>query len=489
MVLPLYLNSQTVPGIYVSEDVAGVIPASLASHTTAYMLGTTTQPGAPRGVPTFIRSPEDFLNVFGASPSAAAVSMFFAQRSGGGLYFLAIAPRATRTVTLANPTAGKVYSLVIAGYTVSVTATAAETVTAIRSRLATLVNQSVPSLAWMASDGTLKIKAGTTVTGNTDTTVGTEAAPVTTPGLQDIAANLASAFRKEDRQGYLLAPEFFQSYTAVSDTQALQGILDAHCEDPRFKWVALVDCGGYVGNPSDARLALGLVTTERSGLSSARGHSWYYFPYLKDLAGTVVPASAAIAGLAIRRSIRQGFKEPPAGTEYPLYSVKSLTVEVDDVTQSILNPQGINCIRSLPFDGIVAWGARTLSSSPFYRYGHTRVILNVLEGTLRDAYRSIVFSTVDGLGAKMAQVKGTAAGICEDLRTNGALYGSSPQDAYRVICDSTNNPPSQLEAGALYADVLVKPSPMIEFLGVRVIRTSLGTAFDELVTANVEERL
>jgi phage tail sheath protein FI len=137
----------------------------------------------------------------------------------------------------------------------------------------------------------------------------------------------------------------------------------------------------------------------------------------------------------------------------------------------------------LPARGVVCYGARTLSVNPFYRFAATRVILNVLAGTLSRAYDSVVFSLVDGQGALFARVRQTAENLCEQLRQAGGLYGATPDEAYLVVCDNTNNPLSQLEAGTVYLDVVVKPSPTMEALNITLSRASLSTVFTEVASS------
>lgn len=398
--MPLNNVIYTYPGTFIQENTAGVIPATLATHEAVYILGHSTKLGAPEGIPSFVTSPEDFGNVFGEdSLSYPSVALFFAQRSGAGLYFINV------PAALAYPT------------------------------------------------------------------------------LAEISAAIAGAFTTEDPQGFLLAPEFFQAGTL--DHAALAGVLEAQAADPRFSWVALVDCGPAVAAAATPGDFVSLAKAQRLALASPNGHSWYYAPYMVALDDTEVPASAAIAGIAIRRMRNDGFKEPPAGVRYPVQGIKAVTLKADDKIQSQLNPEGINLVRLLPRFGVVVWGARTLSADPYYRHANNRVILNVLAGTYREAFHSLIFSAVDGLGVIFSRLKGTAVTIVEDLRKAGALFGATPKDAYRVICGLENNPGNVLDAGQVNLDVYVKVSPTLEFLGIRLNKVSLATDWSEIQDVNL----
>jgi phage tail sheath protein FI len=223
--------------------------------------------------------------------------------------------------------------------------------------------------------------------------------------------------------------------------------------------------------------------TERATYASPRGNSWVSYPYVKNLLDANVPSSLALVGVALRRARSEGFAQPPAGTAYPIYGIKGLSVNITSDIQDQLNPLGINCLRTLPGRGTVVYGARTLSTSPFYIFAATRVILNVLAGSLRNSFDGVVFSLVDGQGVLFSRIKQTAANLCERLRLGGALYGSSPEEAYLVICDSTNNLGDSLDQGLVNLDVIVKPSPTLEALNITLSRASLATTLVEIQAA------
>jgi phage tail sheath protein FI len=195
---------------------------------------------------------------------------------------------------------------------------------------------------------------------------------------------------------------------------------------------------------------------------------------LVNLDGTNVPASLGAVGAGLRRARAEGIYQPFAGVKTNIYGVTGTSFNVSASQQSILNPKGINCIRVLPGRGVVVYGARTLSTNSFYRFSATRIILNILAGTLRKSFDEQLFSLVDGQGALFARIEGTADTICESLRNAGALYGATPDEAYLNICDTTNNTPVSLETGTVYLDCIVKPSPTMEVLAITVSRSSLG---------------
>jgi phage tail sheath protein FI len=285
-------------------------------------------------------------------------------------------------------------------------------------------------------------------------------------------------------QGFILAPEFYQAYTVGSDRTFLAQQLEAIAADPRYCWVSIVDCGAATATATTGAGAINLALAEKALVASPKGHSLFYFPYLKNGLGTLVPPSPMVAGVALRRYLQQGFRQPPAGMDYPVYGATDTSFPVTGDVNGQLNAQNVNCVRRLPNGGgIVVYGARTMSTNALYRYMTVRVIFNVLNRTLEAAYQRIPFQSVDGQGVLFGLMKATATGILETMRQGGALFGATPEDAYRVVCDLTNNGANDLENGLVRVTVLAKPSPMVEFVSVEVTRMPLGAILSEVVSS------
>lgn len=204
------------------------------------------------------------------------------------------------------------------------------------------------------------------------------------------------------------------------------------------------------------------------------GYLAYYAPYVIDLEGFKMPPSAAVAGVAVRRYASDGFQNPPAGVTYALRGVVGVSYEITRQHQSASNPKGLNAIRNLNGQGIVIWGARTRSTNPYYRWVNTRIILNVIIGTVRPAFDSLIFNAVDGQNILFNRIKATAETILYRFWVGGALFGNTAGDAYQVICDRRNNPNIDLEDGLVRASLFVVPVPTLERLQIEIVRTSIG---------------
>lgn len=482
--MPNTLNSNIVlaPGTYVFQTEAGFLPVELAPFNATYLLGTSAS--GDFNAPTQVISAEDFTNQFGSSSSLSPLKLYFANNPNGVLFFVNCKHPQVHEVTLGSPGEGT-YSLNIAGTVVSINyvdgsptgpEAVVQMVNAINANNA--VNGTVFAYDASIGDNKFRIRGQSADTATFTLTSPTAPSGSTMTVSADLAANVShldavwaceNAFDDEMVQGFLCAPEFFASLTTQSDRTSVATAMENLASREGFDWMAFIDSGPFETIDTHAK-----AVTEGQLYTSAKGHCAYFFPYLVDLEDAVVPPSTAIAGLAIRRYRTEGFQEPPAGAKFPVKGVKDVKYKVTKAHQEIGNPLGINAIRNLPNKGIVAWGSRTRSSSPYYRFVNTRVIINILAGTLKHAFDTLIFSAVDGQGVLFTRIAETINQICYRMWIGGALYGARVTDAFAVECSTRNNPAIDLEAGIVRADVWIVPVPTMERLFVNVIRTPIG---------------
>lgn len=235
--------------------------------------------------------------------------------------------------------------------------------------------------------------------------------------------------------------------------------------------IALIDCGFD-------ETSLTQVQDELDGIKSTvgvpYGHAAYYAPYIKNLNDRYIAPSSYVAGIACSRYVNEGFQQPPAGSRYPLRGALGLKFEISAQQQEVTYALGLNPIRSLPNRGIVAWGARTLSPNPLFKFMNTRAILNVLIDVMGRSFDDILFEQIDSAGTVYARVKSIASQVLGQFFRQGALFGSRPEQAYLVVCSSANNNSTDLENGTVRLDVYVATSPTLERLLVTIVRTPAG---------------
>ena len=254
-------------------------------------------------------------------------------------------------------------------------------------------------------------------------------------------------------------------------TRAAEGRLGATEGIVGTQHIALIDCGADETSLSKVQDELDLI---KSVVGVPFGHSAYYAPYVKNLEDRYIAPSSYVAGIACSRYVNEGFQSPPAGARYPLRGATGLKFDISAQQQEVTYALGLNPIRSLPNRGIVAWGARTLSPNPLFKFVNTRAILNVLIDVMGRSFDDILFEQIDSAGTVYARVKSIASQILGQFFRQGALFGSRPEQAYLVICSSANNNPTDLENGTVRLDVYVATSPTLERLLVTIVRTPAG---------------
>lgn len=243
------------------------------------------------------------------------------------------------------------------------------------------------------------------------------------------------------------------------------------------------------GIDSHARLFL-----ESQFYSTTQGFLAFYAPYIRNDAGVFIQPTSFVTGLAIRRyrDASGGFRLPPAGAKYSLAGARGVQIAVTNAQQEVSNPQGLNALRQLPgysttdpdtgetFGPVFVWGSRTRvnrgnAEQALYQFVNTRVILNVIYGTLRSAFDGQIFNVIDGRAVTFNQIRAIAYNtLYENFYVPGALFGSSPSAAFEVVCDERNNLGGALENGFVNVKVFVVPAPTLERIEVDLVRVGIG---------------
>lgn len=465
------------PSVRVTETAQGYRNLEIASHSHVYMIGSGAS--GSFNAPTQVTSLVEFTNVFGASPSTDEVKLFFRNNRQGILYFVRTQIAQRNEITISSAAAGA-YTVTINGTAVTYTAPASPTPTlqTVADGLLAAINaNSTVSAAVIATPGsaTSRVYVRARVPGVTFTIVATTAnltqaaATPTNPVAADYVYAIENAFDADDgwEQGFIIAPEAFMLLTSQTDRLAVGNAMHALASDELFDWVAIIDPGTGL-TPAQAK-------TEGELYVSPQGHLAFYYPYLIDLEAVNVPPSAAVAGVATLRYATQGFQEPPAGAQFPILGVTDVVTRVSGQVQDTLNPSGINAIRNLRNKGIVIWGMRTRASDDLYKQISQRVIMNVINGTLRRGFDNFLFSAIDGYGILLNAMSQTANAALDSLWRGKALFGATPVEAFEVKCDFENNTPALLSQGNVIMEVYAVTAPALEKLLIQTIKVSIGT--------------
>ncbi len=197
-----------------------------------------------------------------------------------------------------------------------------------------------------------------------------------------------------------------------------------------------------------------------------------YYPWIKvpnpRKAGKpiLVPPCGHMMGVWSRTDETRGVYKAPAN-ETPR-GVIGLAYDCNFREQELLNPKGINCIRTFPNRGIKIWGARTLvePEKTEWRYISVRRLMSYIEKSIELGTQWVVFEPNDQ--DLWARVRRTVSNFLERLWREGALFGASPEQAFYVKCDETLNTPDTMILGRLYIEVGVCPVRPAEFVVFRI---------------------
>ena len=256
-------------------------------------------------------------------------------------------------------------------------------------------------------------------------------------------------------------------------SQEVQSYLISHCELMKNRFAIL-----------DAPQGAGIegIKDHRKKRLASTSYAALYFPwiYIDDSSGTgriKIPPSGYVAGVYARTDDTRGVHKAPANES--IRGALGLEHVLTDGDQGSMNEMGINVLRSFPGRGVVIWGARTMveSGNTQWRYVNVRRLLIYIEESIKKATQFAVFEPNNP--SLWATVKRQVTDFLTRTWRNGALFGSSPDQAFRVKVDEELNPPSVRALGQLIIEVVVFPVTPAEYVVFRIIQQPGGPMLNE----------
>ena len=287
-------------------------------------------------------------------------------------------------------------------------------------------------------------------------------------------ANRDSAFIGKDlgpgqRSGLKCFEEVDEIALIVAPGQtspAVQDALLSHCENRKDRF-AILDAPETINGGIDK------LPKPRDSKYGA-----FYFPWIQvydpDKGNIFIPPSGHIAGVYSRTDSERGVHKAPANEI--VRGALGLKYNVSKGEQDLMNPKGINAIRFLN-GAIRIWGARTLSSDPSWRYINVRRLFIMVESSIERATQWVVFEPNDHRLWK--RVQRTISSFLTLLWRNGALMGTSPEQAFYVKCDEETNPNEVVDAGQLVVEIGLAPVKPAEFVIFRIGQMASGGGVEE----------
>lgn len=259
------------------------------------------------------------------------------------------------------------------------------------------------------------------------------------------------------------------SVPGVTDPN-VQLTLVAHCENLASRF-AVLDI------PQDAKKVQDVIA-HRDIFDSE--YAALYHPWLTvfdplDKKNIAIPPSGAVMGIYARSDNTRGVHKAPANEV--VRACSGLDVQFNKGEQDILNPKGINLIRSFPGQGIRVWGARTVSSNPKWKYVNVRRLFIFIEESIKANTNWAVFEPNDT--ALWVRVQRTISVFLTNLWRNGSLMGSSPEEAFFVNIGRDTMSQDDIDNGRLICVIGVAPVKPAEFVIFRITQKTSESASAE----------
>ncbi len=239
----------------------------------------------------------------------------------------------------------------------------------------------------------------------------------------------------------------------------VQLTLVAHCENLASRF-AVLDI------PRDAKTVNDIIE-HRNFFDST--YAALYHPWLEvfdplDKKTISVPPSGAVIGIYARSDNSRGVHKAPANEV--VRACTGLDCQFNKGEQDILNPKGVNLIRSFPGQGIRVWGARTVSSDGSWKYVNVRRLFIFIEESIKANTSWAVFEPNDEV--LWVRVQRTISVFLNTLWRNGSLAGTTPDEAFFVDIGRATMTQDDIDNGRLICVIGVAPVKPAEFVIFRI---------------------
>ncbi|KIO48735.1 phage tail sheath C-terminal domain-containing protein [Nitrosospira sp. NpAV] len=178
---------------------------------------------------------------------------------------------------------------------------------------------------------------------------------------------------------------------------------------------------------------------------------------------TYVPPSGHIAGIYARTDEERGVHKAPANCV--VRGAIDVKYYVSKPAQDLLNPQGVNVIRSMN-GAITVWGARTIGGdrNGEWKYINVRRFFLFLQESIDEGTQWVVFEPNDP--TLWGKIRLNVSAFLTNCWRSGALFGLTPEEAFYVKCDEELNPPEVRDVGQVITEIgvaIVRPAEFVIF--------------------------
>lgn len=246
----------------------------------------------------------------------------------------------------------------------------------------------------------------------------------------------------------------------------VQLMLVAHCENTASRF-AVLDLPRGAKKIDDVIAHRDIFDSNYAALY----HPWLTVFDPLDKKNIAIPPSGSILGIYARSDNTRGVHKAPANEV--VRACVGLDCPFNKGEQDILNPKGVNLIRSFPGMGIRVWGARTATSNPSWKYVNVRRLFIFIEESIKANTNWAVFEPNDEV--LWVRVKRTIEVFLTGMWRDGSLAGTSPDEAFFVNIGHDTMSQDDIDNGRLICVIGVAPVKPAEFVIFRISqKTSSG---------------
>ena len=262
-----------------------------------------------------------------------------------------------------------------------------------------------------------------------------------------------------DEVTLLACPDAVAGYKAgvfsLDDVKQIQTDMINHCESMKDRF-AILDTPYGIGVDE-------AISWRKDKMGFDSKYAALYYPWVR-INGELIPPCGLVAGVYARVDNLRGVHKAPAN-EIVMGAI-GLERNVSRNEQDLLNPIGVNCIRSFPGQGIRIWGARTLASDARWRYINVRRLFSSVEESILQGTSWIVFEPNDQI--LWRQIKRDISSFLNVIWRSGALFGKTPEEAFYVKCDEETNPKELRDLGYCVIEIGIAPVKPAEFVVFKI---------------------
>ena len=226
----------------------------------------------------------------------------------------------------------------------------------------------------------------------------------------------------------------------------------------------LADYGSTVG---------GIVTQAQSRNTSYAASYWPWVRIIDPATGKHVwiPASTVIPGVyAFNDKVAAPWFAPAGINRGGLSTVLQAEYKLSQTNRDTLYANNINPIATLPKQGVVVYGQKTLQKeqSALDRVNVRRLMIE-LKNYVRQIAETVVFeqNTITTRNSFIARV----TPYLERIQQKQGLY------AYKVVMDDSNNGPAVIDQNQLVGQIYIQPTRTAEFISLDFILLPTGAEF------------